>query len=258
MNKYIETAVRAARAAGEIIRRDFGDPTGIRFKGKGNPVTQTDIDSERTILAMLRSDFPSHDFLTEETEHESTGSEFLWIIDPLDGTTNFTHSYPFVCVSIALKRGEDFLLGVVLDPIRGQIFQAEKGGGAVLNGKPIRVSKTNSLEKSLVCTGFPYRLNEKPRDNFPIFERLCLRSEGVRRDGSAALDVCYVAAGILDGFWERDLWPWDTAAGMVILSEAGGKISDYSGNPFNPFLKEIVASNGLIHEEMLSVIANKL
>ncbi|MCX6354073.1 MAG: inositol monophosphatase family protein [Candidatus Aureabacteria bacterium] len=251
---FIETAIRAARAAGSVIRADFGKPRGVRFKAKTNPVTDTDLNAEKAILSILRAEAPSHDLLTEESIQAPRRSEYLWIIDPLDGTVNFTHSYPFLCVSIALTYRDDPVLGVVLDPLRDEIFLSGKGGGATLNGEPIHVSRASTLDESLLCTGFPYTIKEKPADTFQIFERLSLRAQGVRRDGTAALDICYVAAGRLDGFWERNLCPWDTAAGMLILAESGGRMTDFSGNPFNPFLKEIVASNGQIHDQMVSLI----
>jgi myo-inositol-1(or 4)-monophosphatase len=253
-NNFTEIAARAARAAGSIIRRDFGAPQGIRFKAKTNPVTDTDLNAEGAIIAILRSEAPSHDILTEESTQPPRTSEYLWVIDPLDGTTNFTHSYPFVCTSVALMHRDESIVGAILDPLRDELFLAEKGKGATCNGNPIRVSKISSLEESLLVTGFPYKLKEQPADNFQIFERLSLHAQGIRRDGTAALDLCYVAAGRLDGFWERSLCPWDTAAGMLILAEAGGRTTDYSGNPFNPFLKEIVASNGKIHSQMLSLM----
>lgn len=254
MKQYRDVAIRAARAAGSVIRRDFGRPRGIRFKAKMNPVTETDFNAERTILSILRAELPEHDVLSEESAQAPRGSEYLWIIDPMDGTTNFTHSYPFVCVSVALTRGEQPILGAVLDPLRDELFLAEKRRGATLNGERIRVSPVASLEESLLCTGFPYRLVEEPADNFEIFERLSLQAQGVRRDGTAALDLCYVAAGRFDGFWERELKPWDTAAALLILEEAGGKATDYSGNRFNPFLREIAASNGRIHAQMLKLL----
>jgi len=249
----MEIAVRAARAAGDIVKQDFGKPMRISFKDRVNPVTETDLKAENAILSILREECPTHAIMTEESAQPTRGSEFLWIIDPMDGTTNFTHGYPCVSVSIALHRTDGPLLGVVLDPLHNELFSAERGAGSRMNGDPLRVSAISSLEESLLCTGFPYRLKEEPADNFEIFHTLSLLAQGVRRDGSAALDICYVAAGRFDGFWERGLKPWDTAAGTLILSEAGGRATDYAGGAFHPFLTEIVASNGLIHDEMLRV-----
>jgi myo-inositol-1(or 4)-monophosphatase len=243
--------MKAARAAGEIIARDFGKPQAACFKARTNPVTETDFSAERAILSVIRAEFPSHDILTEEEQQAPRGSEFLWIVDPMDGTVNFTHGYPCVSVSVALRRGTEIIAGAVLDPLRREMFLSEKGAGATVNGKPLRVSAMSSLEASLLCTGFPYRIREEPADNFTVFEKLSLLAQGVRRDGSAALDLCYVAAGRFDGFWERGLKPWDTAAGVLILREAGGRATDYAGHEFDPFVEEIIASNGLIHDAML-------
>ncbi|MCX6356654.1 MAG: inositol monophosphatase family protein, partial [Candidatus Aureabacteria bacterium] len=207
MPSYAEIALWAARAAGEIIRRDFGRPRGVRFKDKTNPVTETDLAAEGAILDILHAACPSHDIMTEEQEFVPRGSEHLWIIDPLDGTTNFTHSYPFVSVSVALTRKGRALAGAVYDPLRDELFLAAAGKGATLNGAPIRVSGVHTLGEALLCTGFPYQLKEEPGDTFEIFERISLQAQGVRRDGTAALDICYVAAGRFDGFWERELKP---------------------------------------------------
>lgn len=251
IKEYIEIAARAARAAGEIISRDFGKRLPVGFKDRGNPVTETDLQAERAITSILSKEFPAHDIMTEESAQSARGSEFLWIIDPMDGTTNFTHGYPCVSVSIALTRAGELLLGVVFDPLHDELFSAEKGVGSTMNEATLRVSAISSIEESLLCTGFPYRLREEPADNFEIFQKLSLLAQGVRRDGSAALDLCYVAAGRFDGFWERGLRPWDTAAGTLILREAGGSATDYAGGAYQPFLNEIVASNSLIHGEML-------
>jgi len=251
MKNYMEIAVRAARAAGEIIARNFGKGMPVGFKDRGNPVTETDLQAERAITSILTKEYPAHDIMTEESAQSARASEYLWIIDPMDGTTNFTHGYPCVSVSIALQRIDEPLLGVVFDPLHDELFSAERGAGSRMNGAPLHVSAISSLDGSLLCTGFPYRLREEPADNFEIFQKLSLRAQGVRRDGSAALDLCYVAAGRFDGFWERGLRPWDTAAGALILRGAGGRATDYSGGVYHPFLNEIVASNGMIHDEML-------
>jgi myo-inositol-1(or 4)-monophosphatase len=253
-NDFMEIAVRAARAAGNIIKHDFGKPMKIAFKDRANPVTETDLKAERAILAILSKECPAHTVVTEESAQPERISEFLWIIDPLDGTTNFTHGYPCVAVSVALYRNNEPLLGVVFDPLHDEMFCAERGKGSRLNGAPLRVSATPSLEKSLLCTGFPYKLREEPADNFEIFRKLSVLAQGIRRDGSAAIDICYVAAGRFDGFWERGLKPWDTAAAVLILEEAGGRATDYSGGAFQPFLNEIAASNGLIHDDLLRVL----
>jgi myo-inositol-1(or 4)-monophosphatase len=251
---FLETAVRAARAAGDIIKQDFGKPMDIAFKDRVNPVTETDLKAERAILTIVNEACPTHAVMAEESAQAESGAEYLWIADPMDGTTNFTHGYPCVAVSIALYHNNKPLVGVVFDPLHDELFAAEKGKGSSLNGAPIRVSATTSLEKSLHFTGFPYNLREEQADVFPIFEKLSLLTQGIRRDGSAAIDICYVAAGRFDAFWEQSLRPWDTAAGLLILEEAGGRATDYSGNAFNPFLREVVVSNSLIHDEMLRVM----
>jgi len=253
MKFFVEVAVRAAREAGAIIRRDFGRPSGVSFKARMNPVTETDLAAERAVVSVLAREFPSHDILTEESAQAPRRSEYLWVIDPMDGTVNFTHNYPCVCSSVGLMRGDEIIAGVVFDPIHDELFAAGKGNGATLNGSPLRVSSVPSLEGSLLCTGFPYRLVENPGDTFRVFERISLMVQGVRRDGSAALDICYVAAGRFEGFWERELRPWDTAAGVLILREAGGRATDFSGREFDPFMPEIAATNTLVHEEMLRV-----
>lgn len=254
MNNFMETALRAVRAAGNVVKQDFGKPMRVAFKDRANPVTETDLKAERTILAILSEECPGHAVMTEESAQPECSSEFLWIVDPMDGTTNFTHGYPCVSVSIALYRNDEPLIGVVFDPLHDELFSAGRGRGSRLNGGPLRVSAAPSLEKSLLCTGFPYRLREEPGDNFEIFRKLSVMAQGIRRDGSAALDLCYVAAGRFDGFWERGLQPWDTAAGVLILDEAGGRATDYRGGAFQPSLNEIVASNGLIHGELLRAI----
>lgn len=254
MKRYLDTALAAARAAGAVIRRDFGRPSGVSFKARMNPVTETDLAAERAVIAVIAEAFPSHDILTEESAQAPRRSEYLWIIDPMDGTVNFTHGYPCVCASVGLMRGDELLAGAVYDPLHDELFAAEKEKGATLNGSPLRVSAVASLGGSLLCTGFPYRLVENPGDTFTVFERMSLLVPGIRRDGSAALDVCYVAAGRFEGFWERELRPWDTAAGVLILREAGGRATDFSGREFEPFMVEIAATNGLIHDEMLSVL----
>jgi myo-inositol-1(or 4)-monophosphatase len=249
----MEVAVRAAREAGAIIRRDFGRPSGVAFKARMNPVTETDLAAERAVVSVLAREFPSHDILTEESAQAPRRSEYLWVIDPMDGTVNFTHNYPCVCSSVGLMRGNEIIAGAVFDPIHDELFAAGKGDGATLNGSPLRVSSVPSLEGSLLCTGFPYRLMENPGDTFRVFERISLLVQGVRRDGSAALDICYVAAGRFEGFWERELRPWDTAAGVLILREAGGRATGFSGKEFDPFMPEIACTNSLVHEEMLGV-----
>jgi len=255
MSSFLETAAAAARAAAAVIKRDFGRPAGVRLKARMNPVTETDLAAEHAALQVLERAFPSHDILTEESAQAPRRSDYLWVVDPMDGTVNFTHAYPCVCASVGLLGGGELLAGAVCDPIRDELFTAEKGKGAALNGSPIRVSPVSALEGSLLCTGFPYRLVENPGETFRVFERVSLLAQGVRRDGSAALDICYVAAGRFDGFWERELKPWDTAAGVLILREAGGLATDFSGRQFDPFVPEIAATNSRIHDELIRALS---
>ena len=240
-------AILAARAAGKLLRRFFAKDLRIEYKGEGNLVTEADRAAEALIVRMIRRQFPDHRFLAEEGgDHPGAGrsdSEHKWIIDPLDGTTNFAHAFPMFCVSIALETRGRVVLGVVYDPIRDELFLAEAGRGATRNGQHLRVSKTAKLNTSLLVTGFAYGVREDMRNNLDHFGRVLLRVQGLRRTGSAALDLCYVACGRFDGFWEMKLSPWDTAAGHLIVREAGGRVSLFSGKPYSIYRKEILATN---------------
>ena len=247
-------AAEAASAAGEIIRAAWDQPKTIAYKGAIDLVTSVDRESERKIVEIIQRHFSDHSILAEEeTKIESRQSEYRWIIDPLDGTTNFAHGYPQFCVSIALERSGEVILGFVDDPIRRERFSAVRQQGATLNGKPIRTSAANELDKSLLATGFPYDQREHADFYLSYFRAFMTRSQGIRRGGSAALDLCYVACGRLDGFWELKLKPWDTAAGALIVSEAGGKLSDFAGEPFSIWGNETLAANSSIHDEMVRV-----
>ncbi|MFO7666648.1 MAG: inositol monophosphatase family protein [Desulfobacterales bacterium] len=248
--------IAAAYKGAEILRANFGKKSKIQKKGAKDLVTESDTESERLIIETIRQVFPSHGILAEESGSDNNGSECIWIIDPLDGTTNFAHNLGLFAVSIALSIKGDMAAGVVLNPITGELFTAVKGEGAQLNGIPIHVSETAPISESLLVTGFPYNV----KDIKPLQVRFfnCLKaSQGIRRLGSAALDLCYVASGRFEGFWEENLKPWDTAAGFIIVSEAGGKISDFSGNPYNIYKKEVLATNGKIHEEALILFEPK-
>ncbi|MBI3995793.1 MAG: inositol monophosphatase, partial [Nitrospirae bacterium] len=214
--------------------------------------------AEAVVIRTLRKQFPKHRFLAEEGGAQDTadsiGSIHKWIIDPLDGTTNFAHSYPTFCVSIGLEVEGEIVLGVVYDPLREEIFLAEKGKGAVMNGRPIHVSKIEKLNAGLLVTGFAYDVREDLMNNLDHFGKFSLRAQGVRRTGSAALDLCYVACGRFDGFWEMKLAPWDTAAAYLIATEAGATVTDFSNRPYSIYLKEILASNGRIHREMVEIL----
>ncbi|HXG53367.1 MAG TPA: inositol monophosphatase family protein [candidate division Zixibacteria bacterium] len=251
---FLSAAWDAARAAGELLRESWLKPQTIDYKGAIDLVTAADRESERCIVAALRERFPDHAILAEEESNVTgSGSGYRWIVDPLDGTTNFAHGYPHFCVSIALEHESELIVGLVYDPLRRECFRAAKGHGATLNGSTIRISSTPELDKSLLATGFPYDRREHPDFYLAYFKAFMVRSQGVRRDGSAALDLCYVACGRLDGFWEMKLQPWDTAAGSLIVTEAGGRISDFSGGRFSLWGSETLASNGTIHDEMVAV-----
>lgn len=254
MNEFITVARSAALKAGGILREYINGKRDIRYKGDINLVTEMDIRSERAIVETLRATFPFHGIIAEEETTIQNGSEFSWIIDPLDGTTNYAHGYPFFSVSIALELSGDIVLGVVYDPMRDELFTAQKGRGAFLNGRKIQVSVTDTLIRSLLATGFPYDRKNSLKNNLNFFSRLLMASQEVRRDGSAALDLCYVACGRLDGFWEIKLKPWDVAAGSLIVCEAGGWVSDFSGSGFSIHHDEIVASNEKIHSQLVEIL----
>jgi myo-inositol-1(or 4)-monophosphatase len=256
--ELIRAAVGIARAAGRVLLSYDQKELRISYKGAVNIVTEADRRSEELILHRLERRFPDHRILSEESgEGIVRSSPYRWIVDPLDGTTNFAHGYPCFGVSIGLEKEGEVILGVVYDPVRREMFTAEKGRGARLNGRPIRVSRAARLTESLLMTGFAYDVRESRQNNFNHFANFSLKAQGVRRSGSAAMDLCYVACGRLDGFWEMKLWPWDTAAGMLIVTEAGGRVTDFNGRPFSIYGKEIAASNGRIHDEMIKVLRSK-
>lgn len=255
----LETAICAAKQAGAVLLEYMRTGFHIRHKSLINLVTEADLAAEQCVIDAIRRKYPDHRFLAEEQgEIHQSPSSYLWIIDPLDGTTNFAHGYPAYCVSIGLQHNEQPVLGVVYDPTRDEIFTATHGGGARVNDQPLRVSQTTQLDQALLVTGFAYDIRETANNNLDHFTRFALRVQGLRRTGSAALDLCYVAAGRFDGFWEVRLNPWDMAAGVVILLEAGGRVTHFRGKPFSVYGKELVASNGLIHDSMMSVIQESL
>lgn len=255
MSEYLATALQAAKAAGEIIRENFHKKKKISFKGKIDLVTNIDKNAEEIIVKILKKKYPLHNILTEETEFQQDKSvDFLWVIDPLDGTTNYVHGFPFVCTSIALQKNDETICGVVYNPIMNELFYSEKGRGSFCNNKPINVSNHKKLSESILATGFPYDIENDERNNLDNFNQLIKRCRGIRRPGAAALDLCYVAAGIFDGYWELELFPWDTAAGILILEEAGGKVTKFNDSIFSIFDKEILASNGLVHTELVRIL----
>jgi myo-inositol-1(or 4)-monophosphatase len=252
-----DLAIKAAKKAGKLLRENLNKEKKIEFKGEVDLVTELDRASEGLIIDILKSGLPESGILTEEREEIVASNDYRWIVDPLDGTTNYAHSYPVFCVSIALERKGEVILGVVYDPTSEELFVAEKGRGATLNGEEIAVSKTSDLSRSLLSTGFPYDIRTSPDNNLDFFACFALKAQAIRRAGSAALDLCYVACGRFDGFWELKLKPWDVAAGNLMVTEAGGKVSDFAGAPFSLCSKETLASNGLLHEIMIEVLANK-
>ena len=253
--KFFKTAWEAAHVAGALIRENWQRPQQIDYKGAIDLVTSVDRDSERSIVNLLQRNFPDHSILAEE-ETDLTGkmNSHRWIIDPLDGTTNFAHGYPQFCVSIGLEHERDLLLGIVYDPLRRECFSAIRGQGAKLNGQPIRTSTVPELDHALLATGFPYDSRENADFYLSYFKAFMLRAQGIRRGGAAALDLCYVACGRIDGFWELKLRPWDTAAGALIVEESGGRISDFAGGDFTLRGSQTMASNSLIHGEMIDVM----
>jgi myo-inositol-1(or 4)-monophosphatase len=241
-----EVTLSAARKAGEVLRAGFGAEHAITYKGEVDLLTEVDEEAERVIREELLGTFPTYGMLAEEGGRLAGEEDTRWIVDPLDGTTNYAHGLPIFCVSIALERAGEVVLGVVHNPMGEETFVAERGRGATLNGDPIRVSGTDELIKALIVTGFPYDRAEMP-EALELFGRLAASTRGMRRLGSAALDLCYVASGRLDGYYERGIWPWDLAAGSVILEEAGGKLTNYRGGELDLAGREIVASNGRLH-----------
>lgn len=250
----LELAIVLARRAGRLLLRQARRPKAETQKGAQELVTQVDRASEALIVRVLREAFPDHDIEAEEGLGQVRGAPFRWFVDPLDGTHNYVHGYPHYAVSLALWCGEEPLVGVVYEPVRRECFWATRGGGAFLNGQPIRVSARDRLAESLVSTGFPYDKAARPDNNLAEFARVMPVVSGIRRSGSAALDLCYVAAGRQEAHWEMGLKPWDVAAGGLIVLEAGGRVSGPAGRSWDVHDDRIVASNGRVHEELLQVL----
>ena len=255
--RYIQAAKEAALKGGRFLKANLDHSGEIFYKGAVDLVTNFDTQAQRMIMDYLSESFPDHDYLAEEGLSQEKGAEFRWIIDPLDGTTNYAHGFPVFTVSIALEKKGELILGMIYDPMREEMFSAEKGEGAFLNGRKIKVSSVDELDKSLLATGFPYDLRTSDVNNIAHFNAFLTRVQGIRRCGSAAMDLCYVACGRFDGFWELKLSPWDMAAGALIVQEAGGRISDFKGREFTISGSEILASNGLIHQQMKDVLQQK-
>ena len=248
---FVPVAAEIAREAGALLMGYFRQRVKVEYKGEVDLVTIADRQSEALILERIRARWPNHDVIGEEGARVESGSDYRWYVDPLDGTTNFAHSFPVFCVSLSLEHKGQRIAGVIYDPTRDELFAAEQGSGAFLNGEKIHVSKISNLAECLVATGFPsHKRHQNP--NIFFYHQITLRTHGVRRAGSAALDLCCVAAGRFDAFWEFNLNPWDTAAGVLIVEEAGGRVSDFKAGPFRIDSRETLASNGLVHEALLA------
>ena len=254
--KELQAANEAATAAGKILSGLFGHVKNIIKKGEIDLVTEADYQAEKTLIETIRRYFPQDNILAEEAGEHEQSSNRTWIIDPLDGTTNFVHGFPFFAVSIGLEIAGEMVVGVILNPFMNERFEATKGKGAFLNHKPIVVSRTKHLKDALLATGFPYNIREKHEEVLDRFKKMVIAAQGIRRPGSAALDMCYVAAGKLDGFWEQGLKPWDTAAGIIIVKEAGGKLSTFQGTHYTPYEKSIVAANPFVHTQIIETMKN--
>jgi len=254
ISEFLNFAEHFAKGAGKILKSGFNRKVRIRYKGRIDPVTQFDLKSEKFIVANIARAYPDHSILTEEGYGKKSPGLFRWIVDPLDGTVDYAHGFPVYCVSIALEYDHQIIAGVVYDPDRQECFKAGLGRGAFLNNKRIKVSKETNLERALLATGFAYNIKTVRRNNLGLFNRMAKEAQGIRRLGSAAIDLCWLACGRLDGFWEMYLHPWDTAAGKLIVEEAGGKITRFDGSKYSVFHKEILASNGHIHNAMKDVL----
>lgn len=251
----IDKIINISKEAGEIIRDGFGKNFSIEFKtNESNLLTEIDKKSEKLIKEFIIKEFPSHSILAEESGETNNHSEYCWVVDPLDGTTNFAHGLPIFAVSIGLQKNNKTIAGVVYDVMQNNCYSAELGSGAFCNNDKISVSITELLQRSLLVTGFPYNINENPDNAFELFIEFLRHGRGMRRLGSAAIDFCYVAKGVFDGYWEVNLQPWDICAGKLILEEAGGKVSGFYDEEINIYSKQILASNNLIHNSMIDII----
>ena len=248
--QLVPAMAEMAREAGALLMGYFHRRVKVEYKGDVDLVTEADRASEALITRRIRERWPEHNIMGEEGTRTEQGSEYRWYVDPLDGTTNFAHSYPVFCVSLGVEYRNQRVAAAVFDPTRNEMFTAEKGGGAFLNGEPIRVSSVSNLAECLVATGFPSHKRHK-NPNIFFYHQITLKTHGVRRAGSAALDLCNVACGRFDGFWEFNLNPWDTAAGVLILEEAGGRVTRFDGQPFRIDSRETLASNGHVHDALL-------
>jgi myo-inositol-1(or 4)-monophosphatase len=251
----IDDIIQISKEAGELIRNAFGKSHSVEFKtNELNLVTETDKSSEKLITDFIKMKYPSHGILAEEGSDLNKSAEYLWVVDPLDGTTNFAHGLPIFAVSIGVQKNGETIAGVVYDVMRDVIYSAEKGSGGFENGKRISVSKNENLGYSVLVTGFPYDIKENPDKAFERFIAFLKHARAIRRLGSAAIDFCYVANGVFDGFWEVSLHPWDLCAGKLIVEEAGGIVTDFEGNDIDIHSKRILATNKFVHQKMIEVM----
>ncbi len=257
LHKYKLFAEKTALGAGKILAGGFLKNKNIQYKGRIDPVTEFDLKSEKYIIAQICKAYPEHSILSEEGSSIDNNSDYCWVIDPLDGTVNYAHRFPIYAVSIALQYKNKSIVGIVYAPESDELFSAAFGLGAFLNKKRIKVSPEKRLERSLLATGFAYNVATAKKNNLGMFSRMMKHAQAVRRLGSAALDICWVASGRLEGFWEYYLHPWDTAAAIIILSEAGGKVTQIDNNPYSIFNNSILVSNRLIHKSMRDILVRK-
>ncbi|MEW5795336.1 MAG: inositol monophosphatase family protein [Candidatus Zixiibacteriota bacterium] len=250
-------ACRLARDAAGVLKRGFTRARRITYKGRIDPVTEFDLKAERLITARISRAFPDHEILTEEGSARGKRSEYLWIVDPLDGTVNYAHGFPVYCVSIALQHVGRTVVAAVCDPERDELFWSARGLPARLNRRQIKVSAERRLDRALLATGFAYDIGTARRNNLGLFARMARKAQGIRRPGSAALDLCWLACGRIDGFWELKLHPWDTAAAILIVENAGGRISRVDGRPYSVFDQDLLATNGLLHRQMRSILTSR-
>jgi len=254
--ELIDIGLEAVRRGAAILKDSYGQATGITYKGKLDLVTDADRRAEDTVVSFLQHKTAECGILAEERTEIASRSHERWILDPLDGTTNFAHGYPFFCVSLALERKGRIVWGAVLDPMRDELFSASRAQGATCNGSSVRVSDTDRLDRAMLCTGFPYDVHDSDIDNLDNFTRIIKKARAVRRDGAAALDLCYVAMGRFDGFWEMKLKPWDIAAGALIVAEAGGRVSGFDGSDLCLDSGAVLATNGLLHDGLCGILAS--
>ena len=253
----INKVIQISKEAGEIVREGFGKNFSIEYKtNASNLVTEIDKKSEALIIDFINKEFPGHSVLAEESGEHGTSSEYLWVIDPLDGTTNFAHGLPIFAVSVGVQKNGETICGVVYDVMRDEIYSAEKGSGSFRNGMKLKVSSNDNLRKSVLVTGFPYDIAENPDHAIERFIASLKAARAVRRLGSAAIDFCYVASGVFDGFWEVHLHPWDICAGKLIVEEAGGLVTNFYDEKINIYSKQILATNNLVHNPMIQLLSN--